>query len=215
MHLSIPGAAYGDPEKPSDVVQALQRVEQALLQEEGLRAETKDALSALVRALQAERAVSSSVAPLPVPGGVGQEDISEAVAAYLEANPPAVPELPWKQFFDDFRAYGDLRLRQESDLTRHDNSDRNRQRIRLRIGANYRLDDEWLVGARLITGDSDDPNSPHVSFGDLFNSLKVSLDRPDHAGSHEALHNDLLTLFTLCPADKGVNRAVFFTRQQI
>lgn len=55
--------------------------------------------------------------------------------------------------------------------------DRHRQRLRLRFGANYRFNSELLVGARVTTGNPDDPRSPYVDLGDGFNSEDITLDR--------------------------------------
>lgn len=73
--------------------------------------------------------------------------------------------------------YGDLRLRHESSFELDDKQDRHRQRLRLRFGVNYQLYEELLLGTRVVTGDADDPNSSHVSFGDAFDDLDLSLDR--------------------------------------
>lgn len=84
---------------------------------------------------------------------------------------------PWIGIFEDLKLYGDLRLRHESSFRLDDQEDRNRERLRLRLGVNYRLTDELLMGARLVTGDPDDPNSPHVTLGDGFDKLAFNLDR--------------------------------------
>lgn len=70
---------------------------------------------------------------------------------------------------------GDFRFRSEH----NDNvgTDRHRQRLRLRFGGTYNFNDRVTLGARLISGNADDPNSPHVDLGSVLNSLDVSLDR--------------------------------------
>jgi hypothetical protein len=71
---------------------------------------------------------------------------------------------------------GDLRFRLEF----NDNSgqaDRHRQRMRFRVGGKYKFSDRVTVGVRATTGNPDDPNSPHVDLGDVFNSMDISLDR--------------------------------------
>lgn len=80
---------------------------------------------------------------------------------------------PW-----DF--FADARFRLEfNDL---DNSlrgapERHRQRMRLRFGANYTLDDQVKVGARMRTGDPTDPRNPHVDIGGGFSSFDLNIDR--------------------------------------
>lgn len=91
---------------------------------------------------------------------------------------PALGEQPpWVGVFDKLQLYGDLRLRHESSFELDDRSDSNRQRLRLRLGANYQLTNEVLVGARVVTGDRSDPNSPHVTLGEGFDDFELSLDR--------------------------------------
>ena len=78
-----------------------------------------------------------------------------------------------------FDFYGDARFRLE--FNDNDASigakDRHRQRMRFRFGTNITFTEEVKVGARLRTGNPDDPNSPHVDIGNVFNSFEVALDR--------------------------------------
>lgn len=71
---------------------------------------------------------------------------------------------------------GTVRLRHETSHV-EGAPDRDRQRLRLRLGATYRVDPSLTLGARLTTGDPDDPNSPHATLGDGFDGLELSLDR--------------------------------------
>lgn len=76
--------------------------------------------------------------------------------------------------------FGDFRLRGvEADFNRPDGQpDRYRARIRFRLGAEYSfLDKQLAVGARLSTGTKNDPRSPYVSFGQLFEDFDIFLDR--------------------------------------
>ena len=59
----------------------------------------------------------------------------------------------------------------------HTTRDRNRARTRLRVGATYKIRDDLVFGTRIVTGNFDDPQSPHHTFGTTFNSLRLSLDR--------------------------------------
>jgi len=63
----------------------------------------------------------------------------------------------------------DLRLRYELDWDSHTatgelRDDRNRGRLRARVGANYRFSDLWSAGARIRTGNSQSQQSPHLTF---------------------------------------------------
>lgn len=71
---------------------------------------------------------------------------------------------------------GDLRLRTQGDY-----SDRARDRLsgqlRGRLGATYAASDHLTIGARLVTGDPDDPNSTDVQLSNFDDDLQVSLDQ--------------------------------------
>ncbi|MEE9251890.1 MAG: putative porin [Thermodesulfobacteriota bacterium] len=81
-------------------------------------------------------------------------------------------------FKDRLRVYGDFRLRSELDTNRRGKEDpRFRERIRGRLGAEYDIAENQLyVGARVRTGDSDDPRSPHQSLDSDFESFEIALD---------------------------------------
>lgn len=77
-----------------------------------------------------------------------------------------------------YEFFGDFRLRSEYDANRDNNlKDRFRERVRLRFGANYRVNEYLTIGARLVTGNSDDPNSPYQTMGTIFNKAPFNLDR--------------------------------------
>lgn len=79
---------------------------------------------------------------------------------------------------DRIHPYGDMRLRYEFDGARGGNKDdRHRARARLRIGARIDITDELVAGFRLRTGNSNNPDSPHQSFGGSFDSWEVAFDR--------------------------------------
>ncbi len=83
----------------------------------------------------------------------------------------------WENVLERFEFYGDFRWRHESDFDLEGQPDRHRERLRFRVGANYRLRDDLVLGARMVTGDPDDPNSSHVTLGSGFDEFEASLDR--------------------------------------
>src|SRR3546814_9282102 len=46
-----------------------------------------------------------------------------------------------------------------------------------RLRATYKIDDHFAVGARIATGDPDDPNSTDVTLGNFVDDFQVSLDQ--------------------------------------
>ncbi|MBC8002559.1 MAG: putative porin [Opitutaceae bacterium] len=81
--------------------------------------------------------------------------------------------------------YGDIRLRYELDWDSQNASgvmraDRDRGRIRARAGFNYQITDDWSVGARVRTGNSQSQQSPHLTFAStdgVHDDLDFVLDR--------------------------------------
>lgn len=71
---------------------------------------------------------------------------------------------------------GDLRIRGQGD--RSDNvSNRGSMQVRGRLGATLSVDEDILIGARIVTGDGDDPNSADIQLSNWVNDLEVSLDQ--------------------------------------
>ncbi len=136
--------------------ESLQRIEDALAEDEGLDPKTKKALEDLVDVLRAD---------------------GERATGRVSGDEPPEEASLWEKFIDAFTLYGDARFRYESSFELDDKADRHRARLRLRLGATYRLLDEVAIGARLVTGDREDPNSPHVTLGDGLKNLEISLDR--------------------------------------
>ena len=81
----------------------------------------------------------------------------------------AATGLDWLDNNTNLTFYGDLRLRYEVDWDSQTaagamRDDRHRGRIRARGGLNYRLTDQWSLGARVRTGNSRSQTSPHLTF---------------------------------------------------
>lgn len=77
---------------------------------------------------------------------------------------------------------GDFRLREEVDANRHDADGdsvplRARPRIRGRVGAKFRVLDPLQVVLRVVTGDADNPGSPHQTLTGAGRKFPISLDR--------------------------------------
>ncbi|MBC8292211.1 MAG: putative porin [Proteobacteria bacterium] len=98
-----------------------------------------------------------------------------AFTALLVGATSALP-IPAISAVDGLDLSGDFRLRHESTFV-ETGRDRHRERVRARIGATYSINDEITLGARLVTGNTDDPNSSHQTFGSSFNDWDVALDR--------------------------------------
>ena len=101
-----------------------------------------------------------------------------APAVRAQSSAPATPA-------PAFSYFGDIRLRYEWDWDSQNaagapRADRDRARARVRLGAGYKFDSHWSVGARVRTGDRDGQQSPHLTFhasDDITDDLEVALDR--------------------------------------
>jgi hypothetical protein len=109
----------------------------------------------------------------PTGGDVDKGEVALAVDEYLRATGAGTERSGWERAFERLVFYGDFRLRGESTLYSDDTEDRHRGRL----GANYRVLDNLIVGARLVTGDPNDARSTHWTLGDEFDDVEVNLDR--------------------------------------
>ena len=145
-------------------MKAASRVEKALDKETGLSPETRSALKGLMEALKTEPETKSPFEPA-------------ALARETRAGPAQKEKSKLEKFLERLTPYGDFRLREEYSFNLDDQPDWNRVRVRFRLGMNYEINDEILVGVRLRTGNPDDPNSPHQTLGSVFDSFELNLDR--------------------------------------
>lgn len=79
------------------------------------------------------------------------------------------------EWTENIKVKGDLRYRHEL-ITETGKTDRNRQRIRLRLGLSAEANDSLDVHVRLATG-SDDPVSTNQSLDDAFSTKGIQLDQ--------------------------------------
>lgn len=97
----------------------------------------------------------------------------------------ATTGLDWIDNNTNLTFYGDLRLRYELDWDSQNaagvaRDDRNRGRVRARVGFNYQVADDWSFGTRVRTGNSRSQQSPHLTFvsdDDVRDDLDFVLDR--------------------------------------
>lgn len=75
------------------------------------------------------------------------------------------------------RFFGDFRVRYENTANQDDLPARGRGVLRFRAGLVHDVSAALRVGARVATGDPDDPNSTDVTMGDFVDDVEVSLDQ--------------------------------------
>ena len=79
------------------------------------------------------------------------------------------------EWYEKIKLKGDFRFRHEL-IQKEEKEDRNRWRLRFRLGINAVVTDSWSVSSRLATG-SDDPVSTNQSLGGGFYTKDFRLDR--------------------------------------
>lgn len=105
--------------------------------------------------------------------------VKEEIAKVSSAQEAGIPDsLKWAT---KMKFKGDLRYRHErikdDSLTASDETkDRTRHRIRFRLGLEAKVNEEWDVIARLVTGD-DDPVSTNETLDSTFSTKDFRLDR--------------------------------------
>lgn len=116
----------------------------------------------------------------------GGPDAPAAVAEAPRSPPPASAAVPTplpatgvsagERLASRLKVSGDLRLRGQGDWSDDDGRDRASMQLRGRLGATFAVNDRITIGARLATGDGDDPNSTDVQLSNWLDDFEVSLD---------------------------------------
>lgn len=95
---------------------------------------------------------------------------SFCIAAFVVATSlHAGTGIGWLDSHTNLTLNADVRLRYENDWDSRnaagvERDDRDRGRVRARIGAGYAFTDDWSIGARVRTGSPDSQQSPHLTF---------------------------------------------------
>ncbi len=82
-----------------------------------------------------------------------------------------------QQQSDRLHLAGDFRLRYEANSSNGSLAAWDRWVLRGRLAANYELTDQLKIGARMVTGDPDNPRSTDVTVSDFASDLDISLDQ--------------------------------------
>jgi Putative porin len=111
-------------------------------------------------------------------GGVDAADQHEAILKMIRSELKLTPLPESWGWIKRWRLYGDLRYRHEwinDGRLVDDRRDRNRHRVRLRVGALVDVNDEWNVGFQIATGNQN-PTSTNETLEDWFRSEDVWWD---------------------------------------
>lgn len=161
--LSIaPALVAAQPASSDAVAQEIRAEIEALRAEQARINEMQRQTDAKLRALEAKLGAGTASAPAASP----QSPAALASAAGAQAS--TAPSR--------LKVSGDLRVRAQGDYSDDDAPSRDSAQVRARLGATYSVNDRVTVGARLVTGDPDDPNSVDVQLSNFADDLQVSLD---------------------------------------
>jgi hypothetical protein len=132
-----------------------------------LRAQIEALRADQARIAEMQRQTEAKIRALEASAGVA----SPAPAVASSAPPVASADGPSK-----LTVSGDLRLRYQGDYSDDDARARRSGQVRGRLGATYSVNDRVTLGARLVTGDADDPNSTDVQMSNWDDDFQVALD---------------------------------------
>lgn len=166
--LALVAALPVQAQMPTDRVEILERELAAqkdrIARLESLIERQNAALEQLNAARQAV-AVPAAPAPLAPPS-------RPAPVSFAKASPgEAVFGIP------GLDVGGDVRVREEFNVSDADARDRSRSVLRARLRATYQITKHLSVGGQLATGDPDDPNSTDITLTGFNDDLDVSLDQ--------------------------------------
>ncbi|MFC4307978.1 putative porin [Steroidobacter flavus] len=133
------------------------------------------ALRAQIEALRAEQARIAEM-QRQTEAKIRQLEAGAGVASPAPAVAPSSPKVASADGASKLNVTGDLRLRFQGDYSDDDARARRSGQVRGRIGATYAVNDRVTLGARLVTGDADDPNSTDVQMSNWDDDFQVALD---------------------------------------
>ncbi|PYV69359.1 MAG: hypothetical protein DMG97_16705 [Acidobacteria bacterium] len=149
---------------------ALQQTQQQLQQTQG---QLQDAQSKASSAANTATQTSDSVSKI-------QSDVADIrlnttnLAASAQDDQKKVSALT--SAFGKFRFSGDVRIRGES-FVQNGTQDRNRARIRVRLGLEGQLNQDFIGGVALATGSQGDPTTTNETLTNAFDRKTIALDK--------------------------------------
>lgn len=150
--------AFAEVSTTDDSPALIAQLQQQIREQEARLAKLEDLLAQTPQSRPGTSPVIQPAAPI---GFVSGDRVSES-----PASPPS-----------RFKITGDMRLRYEHNSSDGEGRSDSRGVVRGRVAATYAASPGLELGARLVTGDPDDPNSADVSLSNFNDDLQVSLDQ--------------------------------------
>ena len=165
LALLLAGIAPAYAQQDGDHAALLEQVAQLRAQQAQLARLQQDNEAAL-RTLEARLGVAPPVvqsAPAPI--------------AATSAAAPSVASAAAGDIAARLKISGDLRVRSQFENSNANGANRTSGQVRGRLAAAFSVNDRISIGARLVTGNSDDPRSTDVQLSNWDDDLEVSLDQ--------------------------------------
>jgi len=151
------------PDPSKALAEKVETLEEALA---ALRAE----LAAVKAGVKVQPKAPAAAPPTP---SLSREDVDEIVSKAIEEEKSGATDLP--AWMKKVKISGDFRYRHEQIDDETKTSDRDRHRVRARVGLEAKVNDEWDLGFRVASG-SADPASTNQTLEDSFSSKDLWLD---------------------------------------
>jgi len=103
-------------------------------------------------------------------------DVTSPPPAHTIAPAPASSGALASAWSDRLKVSGDVRVRMQGDYSDNDMPGRRTAQVRGRLGATFDVNERVSVGARMVTGSSNDPNSTDVQLSNWDDDFEISLD---------------------------------------
>ncbi len=189
LFMGWPTWSYASSQQSADLQQQLEQLQTQLVQ---VQQESQEKLEALQRQTDAQiRLLQQQIAAMQSQAGLNHESPLVSQTEPAQATPPAAATAPdttaSPSALDSLRLAGDFRLRYEANSSDGPLPSWDRWVLRGRLSAQYDLTDTLKVGARLATGDPDNPRTTDVTLSDFASDLDISLDQAYFAFQYQRL----------------------------
>lgn len=153
---------------------AQQEGDGAALLEEVAKLRAQQAQLARMQA-ENEAALRALEARLGVAAAPVAQQVPVQPAPIVATTPPAMAAT--SDVLSRLKISGDLRVRSQFDNSNDNTRNRSSGQVRGRLAATFAVNDRASIGARLVTGNPDDPRSVDVQLSNWDDDLEVSLDQ--------------------------------------
>jgi len=192
---SAPAATQADVQVLRDLVQSQQKqIEAQSQQVQQLQDQLHQVLDAVQQANASSQKIQSGTEQAQATATQAQQSAADAQRAAAEASTAAASATSATSLLEKeskkeqtqlkgladlagrFRFSGDVRVRFEN-YTQNGTQDRNRARIRVRLGLEGQLNQDFLGGVALATGSQGDPTTTNETLTNAFDRKTIALDK--------------------------------------